>query len=111
MKTSAEEKLSESEIAEAIENVILEDLDRLNSLEKRGISNVELHRKIFVQKRQVIESGVQQVFGSRPLTSRAIDGLYTIAVDVVLRKTRIPSHSGVVIAGFGTKDAFPALSA
>ncbi len=66
-------------------------------------------RSIIKRYAQIIEEQVKAIFKQLPITQDTLDKLMNIAVNLYVKGTDREGNSGVVIAGFGDKDYFPAI--
>ncbi|HUI06795.1 MAG TPA: hypothetical protein VL486_07295 [Verrucomicrobiae bacterium] len=66
-------------------------------------------RKVLKRHGRAVSKTLKKVFQKVPLSGRARRGLRSVAIDFFCKNRFSSNSSGVVIAGFGEKDVFPAL--
>ncbi len=110
MIVEKEKKINDERVGEIVSNVIkktrksLEKMDNLASMPKKfGLQIIEKHRK-------KIDKRIKEAFQKLPLNAELKDDLIAIAGYIFEKDIFLPGiSSGIVLAGFGDEEIFPAL--
>ena len=105
--------LSERSIKLIISKVIKNDLEEWRNIkENKKYTSISLDvgKKIVNHYRDVIKKAQELALQNIPLSRQAIKNLFEIAYYCVAWGANDDTNTGIVIAGFGEKEAFPSVS-
>ena len=109
---SEKNKITESEIKDITSDVIKKHYDKWRRTELPPSVPQDYLKNLIAKYRTVIDKAKKEVFENLPITRILSNQLTEIAVSLFAKFPRdiiYSGLSGVVIAGFGTKDIFPSL--
>jgi len=104
-------RITPSEIREIVNNVVQEHLDFLESRDDRKPSVEGLFHNTINKYQLNPNEWIEEIFNKIPRPQGLNDRLHRIAELLLLKSIRFPDYSGVVIAGFGEREAFPVVRA
>ena len=106
-----QQKISDSEIAQIVDLVISNYLQRYRDRDfSTGLDEAH-HQRLVSTYQAAIRLQIDRVFEKLPLTDQQIDGLIQLGASLACRDVLPEYKSGMVIAGFGHDDHFPCLRA
>lgn len=102
-------KISASEIGKITEKIIAENYNSIASLPRLTTLPALFERQILREYRDIINQAIEATFKKLPLSRNERRQLKRICIGLCVQD--LPDSSGVVIAGFGDEDIYPALVA
>jgi hypothetical protein len=111
-RLAAEEEPTLDEVVEEIESSIQEHHGRWKEAPPRTGLPKGYREKVRRTYAELIDSLIESIFENVPLSARARRQLKQLLPWVATKEERflrLPTHSGIVIAGFGKRDVFPRL--
>lgn len=109
---SEEEKPSGEEVVEIFEQMIARHHQRWKDAKRRTGLPDKYQEKVRRKYAELVNVYLGAVFENIPLSPRALRQLRALLPLIAVKEDRferLPTHSGIVIAGFGSEDVFPRL--
>lgn len=104
------DKLTEAEIKNSIREVVVTEHHSVSAAPFLAGYSDQDAAAVAKKYRQPIESAIKEVFERLPLSAESLQKLVWLGSQVFFRDSFGGSQTGVVIAGFGSSEIFPALT-
>jgi len=110
-EVDGEAQVSHERIVEIVDGTIEEHRDKLSDRPERPHLTTEFAAGLSSDYKTEIDEAISDRIAHKPLSSTALRYLHEIASFIFCRDVSMPRKSGVVVAGFGEKEVFPAVQA
>jgi phosphopentomutase len=103
-------KVSKDEIIKIINNVVSNIYNHWSKSKRLEQFSEEFTQELMERFESFIDIQIKNIFQELPLGDENVKNLKSIAYNLFCKEQFLTSYSGVVIAGFGKKDIFPAVN-
>ena len=108
-RISSQGSISEASVKQIIGRLIKHDLEEWEQIPDDHVSSISLEssRKIVRRNRRLIAKVLDYTFQRIPISHRSRRNLFEIASFYIAKGASNYANTGIIVAGFGEKEAFP----
>src|SRR5262249_36249895 len=102
-------KVTQKEIQNIVSKQIKRFHDSFEKLASLPIVSQNYAQETLLKYNKILNKTIKEAFTKLPISPQSLEQLKRFCVNLFIKDFNPPIYSGVVIAGFGTKDIYPAL--